>query len=107
LTYSATARSTRVEALHRERRAARGLGVAEEPHPVDWDRLGKRADPVRNQEMVDAGAAMCIALHRFLANSKGSRNCVRLAIEAGTPTYLIDSEKAEPRRLRAEDPRLE
>ena len=35
--------------------AARGLGVAVVPHPVTdegWDRLGKRAGPIRNAEMV-------------------------------------------------------
>jgi hypothetical protein len=87
--------------------AARGLGVAEEPHPADGDRHGKRAGPIRNQEMVDAGAALCVAVHRFLANSKGTKDCCRQAIEAGIPTYLIDSEKAVPKRLRAGDSRLE
>jgi hypothetical protein len=46
---------------------------------------------------------MCIALHRFLATSRGTKDRVRRALEAGIPTYLIDSEKAEPRRLWAGD----
>jgi hypothetical protein len=87
--------------------AAKGLGIAVEAHPADWDRLGKRAGPIRNQQMVDAGAGLCIALHRFLMNSKGTKDCARQAIEAGIPTYLIDSDEAKPKRLKAGDPRLE
>jgi hypothetical protein len=56
--------------------------------------------------MVDAGAGMCLAFHRYLANSKGTRDCARRAIAAGIPTYLIDSDRARPRRLRAGDARL-
>lgn len=87
--------------------AAKGLGVSVEAHPAAWDRLGKRAGPIRNGEMVRAGADLCIAVHRFVFNSKGTKDCARQAVEAGIPTYLIDSEKAMPKRLLADDPRLE
>jgi hypothetical protein len=90
--------------------AAKGLGIAAEAHPVtdqEWQRLGKRAGPIRNEEMVRLGAGLCLAVHRFIFNSKGTKDCARQAIEAGIPTYLIDSEKALPKRLRADDPRLE
>jgi hypothetical protein len=56
--------------------------------------------------MIRAGAELCIAVHRFLANSRGTKDCVRQAIAAGIPTYLIDSEAALPRRLRGGDMRL-
>jgi hypothetical protein len=85
----------------------RGLGVNTEPHPADWERFGKRAGPRRNQDMVDAGAGLCIAFHRSLWTSKGTKDCVRQALEAGIPTYLVDSEEALPVRIRADDPRLE
>ena len=84
--------------------AAKGLGVTVEPHPADWDRLGKRAGPIRNGETIKAGADLCIAVHRFIFNSKGTKDCARQAIAAGIPTYLIDSEKAVPKRLPADDP---
>ena len=87
--------------------AAKGLGVVVEAHPADWDRLGKRAGPIRNGEMIRAGVDLCIAVHRFVMNSKGTKDCARQAIEAGIPTYLIDSERAVPKRLLADDPRLE
>jgi hypothetical protein len=57
--------------------------------------------------MVAAGAEMCIAFHRAISASKGTKDCARQAIEAGIPTYLIDSEAAVPKRLLAHDPRLE
>jgi hypothetical protein len=90
--------------------ACRGLGVKTEVHPVtggDWERLGKKAGPLRNEEMVRAGAGLCVALHRFLSNSKGTKDCVRRAVGAGIPTYLIDSDRAVPVRLSPGDPRLE
>jgi hypothetical protein len=87
-------------------RAAIMARVEREPHPADWKRLGKRAGPVRNGEMATMGADICIAVHRFLMNSKGTRDCCNQTIAAGIPTWLIDSEGGEPRRLTAEDPRL-
>jgi hypothetical protein len=77
---------------------------------IDYDRNGRpfnaNAEPVRNAGMVAAGAEMCIAFHRFLTGSTRTKDCVRRAIEAGIPTYLIESEAAEPRQLRADDGRL-
>ena len=46
---------------------------------------------IRNQEMVEGGAAMCLAFHRAISLSKGTKDCGRRAIETGIPTYLIDS----------------
>jgi hypothetical protein len=95
------------------------LGVAQEPHPARWDDLeapeavvrqdqggrayNANAGPVRNAAMVAAGAGMCVAFHRRLARSHGTRDCVRCAIEAGIPTYLVESEEGRPRRVRAGD----
>jgi hypothetical protein len=87
--------------------ACRGLGVKTEPHPADWERFGKRAGPRRNQDMIDAGAALCLGFHRSLLASKGTKDCLRQALEAGIPTYLVDPEQGIPVRIRADDPRLE
>ena len=43
---------------------------------------------------------------RRLTGSRGTKDCVRRAIEAGIPCYLIDSEAAERRQLREADGRL-
>lgn len=79
--------------------ACRSLEIADEPHPADWDRLGRRAGPVRNGEMVAAGAGLCVAFHRDLERSKGTKDCVRRAIEAGIPVWLVESEEGRPRRV--------
>ena len=39
----------------------RDLRLREEPHPADWKLPGRRGGPIRNQEMVDAGADLVLA----------------------------------------------
>jgi hypothetical protein len=98
------------------------LGVEQEAHPARWDELdhpqatirhdrrnrpyNANAGPIRNAEMVAAGAQTCLAFHRAISSSTGTKDCARRAIAAGIPTYLIASDMAEPRRLVAGDARL-
>jgi hypothetical protein len=84
--------------------AALKYRVRREPYPAEWIHHGAAAGPIRNGRMVKAGARFVLAVHRFLANSKGTKDCVRQAMAAGIPVYLIDSEDAEPRRLDALEP---
>jgi len=60
--------------------------VLEEPHPVtpdEWDALGNKAGPLRNQRMVDLGADMMLAWVR--GASPGTRGCIRMAKDASIP----------------------
>lgn len=63
-------------------------GVTVERHPAAWRTvLGKGAGPVRNREMVNLGADMCIG---FLKNaSRGTLVTLTLAQEAGIPTFTV------------------
>jgi hypothetical protein len=62
--------------------ACRNLGIGAEPHLPDWWGLGNIAGPARNRRMVEEGADLCIALHRTIESSKGTKDCVRQAIAA-------------------------
>lgn len=63
-------------------------GVTEEAHPADWEAHGKAAGFIRNQQMVDLGADVCIA---FLKGpSRGTRHCAAAADKAGIPVFAKD-----------------
>ena len=111
--------ATGVDATFHEEAIAAGHAV--EPHPADWKDIdvpgavvrrrrdgtlyNANAGPLRNAEMVAAGADLCLAVHRDIRKSKGTRGCALLAMQAGIPTYLIDSEDvpSRPRRITPDD----
>jgi hypothetical protein len=90
-----------IDATFRE--ACRDRQIPEEAHPARWDELGKKAGPIRNQEMVDAGADFAIAVHRSLGYSRGTSDCVRRCLAAGIPVYWIASNDVVPIRVRSLD----
>lgn len=63
------------------KRLAEEAGIPHEPHPADWKKHGKAAGPIRNQEMVDLGADVCLAFP--LGDSRGTRDCSLRAERAG------------------------
>jgi hypothetical protein len=59
-------------------------------YPADWNRYGKSAGPRRNRLMLDENPIQrVLAFHPNLATSKGTKDMVRLAIEARIPVTLI------------------
>lgn len=61
-----------------------------EAHPAPWRRADGSCDRSaghrRNQQMVDAGAAVCLAfLHAPSAPNRGTESCVAKAVTAGIP----------------------
>lgn len=66
--------------------ARKVAGIDEEAHPADWDTHGRAAGPIRNQQMVDAGADVCIAF--LMPDSRGTRDCMRRAHAAGIPVRI-------------------
>lgn len=66
--------------IHRQRQ---DWNVEPEARPAQWTRHGRRAGPLRNQEMVDAGADLVLAFIKD--NSPGASHLVREARTAGIP----------------------
>lgn len=62
-------------------------GLTIERHPADWATHGKAAGPLRNQQMVDAGADICLAFVRD--GSRGTRDCTRRAHAAGILVHEV------------------
>lgn len=60
-----------------------------ELHPADWAKYGRSAGPLRNAEMVNLGADICLAFIRN--NSRGALGTVRLAQVARIPVNLFIS----------------
>ncbi len=58
-----------------------------ERHPADWRHHGRAAGPIRNQQMVDAGADLVLAFP--LASSRGTIDCVRRARRAAVPVHIV------------------
>lgn len=64
--------------------------VAVEPHPADWDKHGKAAGPIRNQEMLDTGIDLCYAfVDKPLEESRGTADMVSRCAKAGVPTVIV------------------
>ena len=65
----------------------RGLEVR--AHPAKWALFGKRAGRLRNQEMLDEEHPdLVVAFTHNIATSKGTRDMVRRARDAGIPVEI-------------------
>lgn len=61
--------------------------VTESIHDANWDDWGKAAGPIRNREMAQAGADLCLAFP--LGESRGTWNCVNECKKAGIPVKVV------------------
>jgi len=66
------------------KQCAKELGLEERGYPADWNRYGLAAGPIRNQEMLDKERPdLVLAFHPDLSMSKGTRDMVQRAKNAG------------------------
>jgi YspA, cpYpsA-related SLOG family len=61
-------------------------GCPTEAHPADWIRYGKRAGPIRNQEMLFSGIDLVIAF----PGGSGTRDMVERAKKEGVEVCIIE-----------------
>lgn len=60
--------------------------------PADWQKHGKAAGPIRNQQMLDEGVPdLVLAFHADITNSKGTLDMIHRANKARVPVHLIPS----------------
>lgn len=79
------------QAVDRWARRREDDGVVVEVYPAQWAKFSRSAGPIRNQEMVDRGADLCIGFVR--GSSLGTRNCLALARNAKIPTFTVTWEE--------------
>lgn len=76
---------------------ARNFASEHEQYPARWDKHGKAAGPIRNQQMLDEGKPEIVVAFkdRFQRDEigatprGGTEDMVRRAKAAGIPTYVI------------------
>lgn len=67
-------------------------GLGNEKHPADWHGNGRAAGPIRNQEMVDLGANLCIAAWDGV--SAGTGDMIKRCVKAGIPVQIVPRKEA-------------
>jgi len=64
-----------------------------EAHPADWQRYGRKAGMIRNAEMVESDALLCLGFPG--RDSVGTWDCLRKAAKAGIPTHVYPLDVVE------------
>ena len=67
---------------------ARGIDV--HPYPAHWDRFGKAAGPMRNQEMVDAERPQLVVA---FPGGKGTADMIARAQRSRVPVQFVEGEQ--------------
>jgi YspA, cpYpsA-related SLOG family len=80
------------------RAAATVLGIPVLAFPADWRKHGRAAGPIRNRQMLNEGnPTLVLAFHNFIENSKGTKDMVNVARNAGVPVRIIKDDAHTPK----------
>lgn len=71
------------------RLAALFLGIPVQEFPADWQAHGKKAGPIRNQQMLDQGPDLVLAFHPATGCTPGTADMIRRAQAAGVPVKVV------------------
>lgn len=72
------------------REVARELGYSSREYNAEWDRYGRAAGPIRNQQMLDDGRPnLVLAFHDHIDQSRGTRDMLDRAHAAGVRCTLV------------------
>jgi hypothetical protein len=59
-------------------------------YKAQWNKYGKAAGPIRNQQMIDEGKPDIVyAFHSCIEKSKGTKDMVNKAIENNIPVHIV------------------
>ena len=67
---------------------AKHLGLEVVPFPADWDKYGKAAGPIRNQQMLDEGKPDLVLAYP-MPGSVGTQDMIARAKKAGIPVEEV------------------
>lgn len=72
------------------REVAEELGIQVLKFPAQWDKYGRAAGLIRNQQMLDEGKPnLVLAFHSHLNQSKGTADMMKRASKAGIKVILV------------------
>lgn len=72
--------------------AAVKLGLPIIVFKAEWDKYGKSAGPIRNQQMLDQKPDLVVAFHSTLGITPGTLDMVTRAQRAGVPVKILTYE---------------
>lgn len=68
--------------------AAAMWGLTRYPYPADWAKYGRRAGPIRNQQMLDEGCPDLVIAFRRRGPSPGTDDMIKRARAEGIPVEI-------------------
>jgi hypothetical protein len=74
---------------------AKSLGFVVRGYKANWNKHGKAAGPIRNQQMIDVEhtveepIGLCLAFHDCIKSSRGTKDMMKRAKRLKIPTELI------------------